>query len=120
MNDKFTIFLDEIDEMTRQELVSAKTELTADKSFPRKERGKIMAAIDFRLGQLKTAEKPPVDTNKNYSFVSMERDGEKLSVITEKTLGEVVLSMEPDVVYGFYKISKKDFENLKKLGYEEI
>lgn len=79
-----------------------------------------MAVIDFRLGQLKNSEKPPVDTNKNYSFVSMERDGEKLSVVTEKTLGEVVLSMEPDVVYGSYKINKKDFEELRELGYEEI
>lgn len=120
MNDKFSSLIDEINEMTRQELVSAKIELTADKDLPRKEKGKIMAAIDFRLGQLKNSEKPPININKNYSLVSMERDGEKLSVVTEKTLGGVVLSMEPDVVYGFYKIGKKEFEELRELGYGEV
>jgi hypothetical protein len=120
MNDKFAILRDEINNLTRQELVSAKIELTVDKDLPRKEKGKIMAAIDFRLGQLKNSEKSPVDTSKNYSLISMERDGEKLSALTTKTLGEVVLNMEPDVVYGFYKISKKEFEELRELGYGEV
>lgn len=43
----------EIGEMTRQELIAAKQELADDKDFPKRERGKIMVAIDLRLGQLK-------------------------------------------------------------------
>lgn len=113
--------LAEIKEMTRPELIQAKDELIKDTEIPKKDRSQLLTAIENRLYKLKNGKpapqsKPPEE----YSFASMERDGEKLSVVTTKTLGELVLDMEPDVVYGFYKVSKKEFEAMKELGYGEV
>lgn len=121
MNDKLSLLIAEINGMNRQELITAKQELIPDKDLPKYERGQLLSAINTRLSQMKNFEKK-VDKAKPREcyFVSMEKDGEKLSVVTEKTLGEVVLNMEPDVVYGFYKISKKEFEELRELGYGEV
>lgn len=125
MTNKLSSLIAEINEMTRQELISAKQELIPDKDIPKHERSQLLVAIDSRLSQMKNFEKT-VDkiTDKTkpreYSFASMERDGEKLSVVTVKTLGELVLDMEPDVVYGFYKVSKKEFNEMRELGYGEV
>lgn len=121
MNDKLLFLISEINEMSRPELIAAKQELIPDKDIPKAERNKLLVAIDNRLSQMKSFEQT-IDKAKprEYSFVSMERDGEKLSVVTTKTLGELVLDMEPDVVYGFYKVSKKEFEAMKELEYGEV
>jgi len=118
----FQSMLSEIAEMSREELIEAKAELTADKDLPKSERGKIMAAIDSQLSKLKSVDKPlPQNVqNINYSFASMERDGEKLSVVTVKTLGELVLDMEPDMVYLFHKISKTEYNQMLDFGYGEV
>ena len=62
--------LDEIETLTRDELVAAKNELTADKDIPRKEKGQIMAQIDARLSALKK-KKEPIGQNGGhfYSFI---------------------------------------------------
>lgn len=124
MNDKIPFLIAEINEMTRQELITAKQELIPDKEIPKHERGQLLVAIDNRLSQMKNFEKT-VDKiadkkPREFYFASMERDGEKLSIVTTKTLGELVLDMEPDVVYGFYKISKKEFDDLRGFGYGEV
>jgi hypothetical protein len=113
--------LAEINEMSRPELIAAKQELIPDKDIPKAERSKLLVAIDSRLSHMKSFEQAINKAKpREYYFASMERDGEKLSVVTTKTLGELILDMEPDVVYGFYKVSKKEFEAMKELGYVEV
>lgn len=126
MNDKIHLMIDEINEMSRPELIKNRADLNADEELPRHERGKLLAAIDSRLSQFKSFEKVVDKTqNKptnqiNYSFASMERDNEKLSVVTAKTLGELVLEMEPDMVYLFHKISKTEYNQMLDFGYGEV
>lgn len=122
MNDKLALLIAEINGMNRQELIQTKDELIKDTEIPKKTRNQILTAVENRLYELKNCKPAPLASKlpNEFYFASMERDGQKLSAVTTKTLGEVVLDMEPDVVYGFYKISKKEFEELRELGYGEV
>ncbi len=113
-------FIQEIAQMSRQELLDAKNELAADKEIPKKERSALNKAIDERLFFLKNGSLIAVDSSVAHFFVSFESDGEKLSVVTHKTLGQFVLEVEPEIVYVHAKISGSEFFKLIEKGYGEI
>lgn len=112
--------LDEIAEMSRDELVRTRDELIKDTELPKKERNKLLSTVENRLYELKNGKPPPDSTVKPCYFASFESDGEKLSVLTHKSLGQFILAIEPEIVYSHAKISHDEFEQLKGLNYGEI
>lgn len=114
--------LEEIAEMSRPELVKTRDELVKDTEIPKKSRSQLLTAVENRLYELKNGKPAPKPSDLPCYFVSFESEGDKLSVITHKTVGEFVLAVEPSlVIILFYnKISQNEYEKLKTLGYGEV
>ncbi len=112
--------LEEIAEMSRPELVKTRDELVKDTEIPKKSRSQLLTAVENRLYELKNGKPSPPNNTPACFFVSFESDGEKLSAITNKTLGQFALEFEPEVVYSHGKISFEEFNKLKYLGYGEV
>lgn len=114
--------LSEINEMSRPELIQAKDEIIKDTEIPKKDRSQLLTAIENRLHKLKNGKPAQKPCDLACYFVSFESEGEKLSVITHKTIGEFVLAVEPSlaIIYFHNKISQNEYEKLKNLGYGEV
>lgn len=110
--------LDEIETMTRDELVAAKNELTADKDIPRKEKGQIMAQLDARLSLLKK-KKEPNGQNGGY-FYSFIGDGENLSCISRLPVGQFIVRAEPEVMISSFPLTEEEYRAMVEKDWQEF
>ena len=108
--------LDEIETMTRDELVAAKNELTVDKDIPRKEKGQIMAQIDARLSSLKKKKEP---TNGGY-FYSFIGDGENLSCISRLPVGQFIVRAEPEAMISSFPLTEEEYRAMVEKDWQEF
>lgn len=112
--------LEEIAEMSRPELVQTRDDLVKDAEIPKKTRSQLLTAVENRLYELKNGKPAPKICDLPCYFVSFESEGDKLSVITHKSVGEFVLAVEPSFIYFHNKISQNEYEKLKNLEYGEV
>ena len=110
--------LDEIETLTRDELVAAKNELTADKDIPRKEKGQIMAQIDARLSALKK-KKEPNGPNGGY-FYSFVGDGENLSCISRLPVGQFIVRAEPEAMISYFPLTAEEYDCMVDKDWQEF
>lgn len=110
--------LDEIETLTRDELVAAKNELTADKDIPRKEKGQIMAQIDARLSALKK-KKEPIGQNGGH-FYSFIGDGENLSCISRLPVGQFIVRAEPEAMISYFPLTAEEYDCMVDKDWQEF
>lgn len=113
--------LDEIETLSREQLVQAKNELTADKDIPRKEKGQIMAQIDSRLSSLKKKKEPKELNGLNggffYSFVG---DGENLSCISRLPVGQFIVRAEPEAMISSFPLTEDEYRAMVEKDWQEF
>jgi hypothetical protein len=116
MNQKI---LNEIISMTREELIAAKNELTADSDLPKKEKGQIMAAIDARLSSFKKKKEP--ENIKQSGFFYSFMDGEEfVSCISPLPIGDFIVKAEPYILISAFPLSAEQYAEMKEKDWEEF
>ena len=108
--------LPELETLTRDELVAAKNELTADKDIPRKQKGFIMSQIDARLSSLKK-KKEPTNGGFFYSFIG---DGESLSCISRLPVGQFILRAEPEAMISSFPLTEEEYRAMVEKDWQEF
>jgi hypothetical protein len=109
MTNKLSSLIAEINEMTRQELITAKQELIPDKDIPKHERSQLLVAIDSRLSQMKNFEKTVdkiIDKTKPREYSNFER----YITMKNKTLSEQFLAAA--TFKAVCEIDSSDLENI--------
>ncbi len=110
--------LDEIETLSREQLVQAKNELTADTDIPRKEKGQIMAQLDARLSSLKK-KKEPIGGNGGH-FYSFIGDGENLSCISRLPVGQFIVRAEPEAMISSFPLTGEEYQAMVEKDWQEF
>lgn len=110
--------LDEIETLSREQLIQAKNELTADTDIPRKEKGQIMAQLDARLSALKK-KKEPNGPNGGY-FYSFIGDGENLSCISRLPVGQFIVRAEPEAMISSFPLTGEEYQAMVEKDWQEF
>lgn len=113
-----TDLLDEIETLSREQLVQAKNELTADTDIPRKEKGQIMAQLDARLSSLKK-KKEPIGGNGGH-FYSFIGDGENLSCISRLPVGQFIVRAEPEAMISSFPLTGEEYQAMVEKDWQEF
>jgi hypothetical protein len=102
--------------MTREELIAAKNELTADTEIPRKEKGQLMAKLDNQLASLKR----PIQQKHGGFFYSFMSEGETISTISRLEAGAFIVYAEPDALISVYPLSAEQYLEMQKKKWPEV
>jgi hypothetical protein len=102
--------------MTREELIAAKNELTADTEIPRKEKGQLMTKLDAALAALKRPIQP-----KGGGFFYSFMDGEEfVSCISPLPIGDFIVKAEPYILISAFPLSAEQYAEMKEKDWEEF